>query len=77
MNNAGSSPPAPALILLGALHNFSLSYLVFVLELHFRGSSQLPAEIGEYDCGVRALNLFHKSQITEWDVLSVTVNNLT
>lgn len=35
MNNAGSSPRAPALILLGALRNFSLSYLVFVLELHF------------------------------------------
>lgn len=77
MNNAGSSPLAPVLILLGALRNFSLSYLVFVLELHFRGSSQLPAEIGKYDCGVRAPNLLHKSQLTEWDVLSVTVNNLT
>lgn len=53
--------PRPAL---GALCNFSLSYLVFVLELCFRGSSQLPAEIGECDCGVRAINLFHKSKLT-------------
>lgn len=69
-------PSSPAHSPSGAPRNFLLSYFVFVLGIRFRGSSRFPAEIGEYDYGARAINLLHKSKLTWWDPLSVTVSNL-
>lgn len=64
MHGAALRPRLASRSPLGAPCNFLLSYFVFVPELRFRGSSQLPAEIGECDYGVRAINLLHKSKLT-------------
>lgn len=63
MHGAALRPRLASRLPLGAPCNFSLSF-VFVPELRFQGSSQLPAEIGEYDYSVRDINLLHKSKLT-------------